>query len=384
MALVALEIKHFRNLAAIELEPAKTGFNLIHGQNGSGKTSLLEAIYFLGIGRSFRSSLLERIINHEAESFSIFARIMGENEQFVPIGIERNKDKTSKIRLDGKDQSSIAELTRLMPIRLINAQNYSLLDGGPVFRRKYLDWGIFYLRADFLALWQKLERALKQRNAALRNRLSKNEVSIWTRELIEAAQPFHQARKEYVQQLAPLLLDLLPKLLKMDIEIGLEYLQGWSWQADYEAILEQAYFRDLGLGYTQFGPHKADLKVLINQVPAKDFLSRGQQKLFVCAMILAQGILLQKLVNKQPIYLIDDLPSELDSTSLERIIALLAQQQTQVFMTAIDPNEITNVVNKAITTEQFSEMGQVGVKIPITMFHVEQGKVKPDSLRHLA
>lgn len=356
MALIQLNIDNLRNLVSVRLEPSKR-FNLIHGYNGSGKTSLLEAIHLLSLGKSFRSSLADRIINHEAENFAIFAKVLDENAQDIALGIERHKDKTSKIRLAGKDQQSIAELTRLLPIRLINAQNYSLLDGGPVFRRKYLDWGVFYFKKDFLILWQRLERALKQRNAALRSRLSRNEITVWTQELIEAALPFDQARKEYVAYLKPLLLDMLPTLLCMDIDIDIEYQQGWHKELDYPEVLAGAYLRDTLLNYTQFGPHKADLKILINRIPAKDFLSRGQQKLFVCAMILAQGILLQKLTQQRPIYLIDDLPSELDNDSLKRVSGLLMQQDTQVFITAIEPNEIIEFVDSAI------------------MFHVEHGKI---------
>lgn len=358
MALTQLNITNLRNLISVELEPLPTGFNLIYGNNGGGKTSLLEAIHFLSLARSFRSSLPDRIINKEAAGFAVFAQILADHQQFIPVGIERHKDKSSKIRLAGQDLQSIAEVTRLLPIRLINAQNYNLLDGGPIFRRKYLDWGVFYLKNDFLSLWHRLDKALKQRNAALRSRLPKQEVAIWTRELIEASIPFNQARQEYIQYLAPLLLNMLPELLMIDVDIEIDYQRGWSPHFDYEEVLADSYLRDSFLTYTQFGPHKADLKIQINRTPAKDFLSRGQQKLFVCAMILAQGILLQKLTQKQPIYLIDDLPSELDNNSLKRLIELLKQQETQVFITAIEPSTIKEFVNDSAK-----------------MFHVEQGKI---------
>src|SRR5580658_5486131 len=119
MALIRLDITNFRNLAFIELEPLPVGFNLIYGDNGSGKTSLLEAIHFLSLGRSFRCSLTDRIVNNVSNSFSIFAHFLGLSAQIVPIGLEKNRDHPSKIKLHGEDQNSIAEITRLIPIRLM-------------------------------------------------------------------------------------------------------------------------------------------------------------------------------------------------------------------------------------------------------------------------
>ena len=358
MALIRLDIANFRNLTLAELEPLPSGFNMVYGNNGSGKTSLLEAIHFLSVGRSFRSSQTDRIISNVSEKFSIFAHILSHNRQPVPIGIEKNRDKSSKIRLGGEDQSSIAELTRLIPVRLINSQNYSLLDGGPVFRRKYLDWGIFYLKNDFLSLWQRYDRALKQRNAALRGKLSRKEIEIWTLDLLESALLFNQARLDYVQALTPLLLEMLAEVFNSIVEIDIEYQRGWDSELSLDKVLTDSYLKDAWLGYTQFGPHKADLKVLINGVPAKDFLSRGQQKLFVCGMILAQGKLLSKLVKKHPIFLVDDLPSELDSNSLMKIMGLLEQQKAQVFVTAIDLEVIKEFLSCASK-----------------MFHVKQGTI---------
>jgi DNA replication and repair protein RecF len=158
--------------------------------------------------------------------------------------------------------------------------------------------------------------------------------------------------------LAPLFTDVLAQLLDIHLDIQIEYQQGWNKDEDLAAVLSHSYPRDAALGYTQYGPHRADLKAIIYGFLAKDFLSRGQQKLFVCAMILAQGKLLSNLTKKRPIFLVDDLPSELDSFSLKKMVSLLEELATQVFITAIDVNTIA----------KFS-------KEQIKLFHVEHGKV---------
>lgn len=148
MALLRLDITDFRNLTSVKLEPIPQGFNLIFGNNGSGKTSLLEAIYYLSLGRSFRSTVISHIIGKTADKFSLFANIMTAASQSTPIGIERHQCGEIKMRISGKDARSIAELANLTPIQLINSHCYNLLDT-PSFRRRYLDWGAFYISRSF-------------------------------------------------------------------------------------------------------------------------------------------------------------------------------------------------------------------------------------------
>jgi DNA replication and repair protein RecF len=353
-----LDITDFRNLSAVKLEPVVTGFNYIYGNNGSGKTSLLEAIYYLSLGRSFRSAMLERVIQKTANKLSIFARLSAQNGQLISLGLERNLDSEIKIRIDGNDVRSIAELAGLLPVQIIDSHCHSLIDAGPVYRRKYLDWGVFYLNNDFLRIWKQFQCALKQRNAGLRSQIAPKELEIWTQELIKSALQLEQLRNEYLSLLIPLLETTIGELLSVT-ELKIKYYSGWDITKDYQDVLRQSIGRDYQLGYTQLGPHKADLRVTVRGVPAKDILSRGQQKLFVCGMILARGTLLQRCAGKSPIYLIDDLPSELDKVSRASLIALLSRQNAQVFVTAVECDRQSDFSTNS----------------PLKMFHVEHGKV---------
>lgn len=358
MALHYLDITGFRNLISVKLEPFSRGFNFIYGDNGSGKTSLLEAIYYLSLGRSFRSTVIDRVIHRSEDKLSLFAHIASNAGQTIPIGLERYAEGDLKLRINGKDVYSIAELADHLPVQLIDTHCHHLLDAGPAFRRKYLDWGVFYLNKRFLERWRQFGRALKQRNAALRGQISKKELESWSHELIEHAIQLDIMRRQYVESLIPLLEKTIAELLSL-VNIRMTYYPGWDQSYDYAEILRHAIDKDSLLGYTQFGPHRADLKVTIDRIPAKDILSRGQQKLFVCAMILARGALLQSGSNTRPIYLVDDLPSELDVINRTNLLALLSRQEAQIFITAVERN-----------CDNF--LASTSVK----MFHVEHGIVR--------
>lgn len=358
MPLTRLDITDFRNILSARLEPLTDGFNLLFGDNGSGKTSLLESIYYLGLGRSFRSSNSKHIVRNSASKFAICSHIKNHNEHHIPVGIERLTNGSLNARLDGKDISSISEIAKLLPLQLINSSCHTLLDSGPQFRRKYLDWGAFYHGNDFLRIWRQFKRALKQRNAALLKRVSKKELDSWSDELAGSAFQLHLLRDAYVQELLPVLHDMISALIQLP-NLKIEYYPGWDIAIDYKASLDKSLERDFQLGYTQFGPHKANFNVVISGLPAKDILSRGQQKLFVCAMILAQGALLFRGQNIRPIYLVDDLPSELDDTSRTNLIALLSKQEAQIFVTAVE----REIFDGCLMTK------------PVKLFHVEHGNL---------
>lgn len=362
MGLIHLDIANFRNLCSVSLQPVQDGFNFIYGNNGSGKTSLLESIYYLSLGRSFRSANSGRIIHHAEHKLSIFGQLGTSINYSVPIGLEREAKGDLKLRISGKDAHSIAELAQLLPVQLMDSHCHSLLEA-PLFRRKYLDWGIFYLIPDFLRIWRLFERALKQRNAALRGRIAKTELEVWTHELVTHAMQLNQMRHDYIARLLPILEQIINDF-SLALDFSIHYQPGWDAASHYAEVLRRSLHKDFELGYTQYGPHKADLKILVKHMPAKDILSRGQQKLFVCAMIIARGILLQSTVNKRPIYLVDDLPSELDAISRSSLLALLSRQEAQIFVTSIDKEN----------WDQFLKNRSM------KMFHVEHGDLREAGL----
>jgi DNA replication and repair protein RecF len=367
MTIASLRIANFRNLAAVDIDPCHRGLNIICGNNGSGKTSLLEAIHYLGLGRSFRSSSSGRLIQHNTDKFSLFSQLVSDNLATTPVGLEREINGSTRLRMAEKDVASMTELARLLPLRVINSQSHQIFESGPTFRRKFLDWGLFYQSEPFLPCWRHFERAMKQRNAVLRARQSKQEVQIWSSELVKHGLQLNELRLAYVVLLAPIINDVVHELLNID-PLEITYQPGWDESTDYASVLNDAYWEEIRLGHTQYGPHRADLEITIDGIPVKHFLSRGQQKLLVCAMIIAQGMLLAKYVNKQLIYLVDDLPAELDLVSRQKLISLLAKQHSQVFITAIESEEICGFILNEL-------------EVQMKVFHVEHGNVTPQTVR---
>lgn len=361
MTIHALRITDFRNIQTASLSPLQQGMNIICGQNGSGKTSVLEAIHFLGLGRSFRSSQSTRLIRHESEKFSLYSQIVSDGQRTVPVGAERDAQGGSQFRVNEKPDASILEMASYLPIRLINSQSHHLFESGPVYRRKFLDWGLFYQSEAFMPCWRQYERVLRQRNSLLRQRRPRSELVPWTESLIKYGCELDLLRKEYVEQLKPLILAVSAELLDLLPAISLYYESGWDENVDFATVLEAHFIEEHRIGHTQYGPHRADLNVMMEGVSVKHILSRGQQKLLICAMIIAQGMLLAERVNKRLVYLVDDLPSELDLQSRKKLIALLSKQQSQVFITAIEKEAICE-----LTCE---------TTMPLKVFHVEHGAV---------
>lgn len=361
MTITSLQISNFRNLTSVQIAPTLQGLNIISGDNGSGKTSLLEAIFYLGHGKSFRSSLANRMINHHADKFSLFTQVITELDRMVPLGIEREQSGSTRLRVDEKDANSMSKLAEYLPIRMINSQSHQILEAGPVFRRKYLDWGLFYYSSDFITCWRQYERVLKQRNAILREKRPKRELEVWTNELIKYGHELDQLRKSYIAKLQPHLCHLTQALLSIS-DLTVEYDSGWPRNTDFAEGLMAAMPEDYRIGYTQSGPHRADFEMLSGGLVLRHILSRGQQKLLICAMILAQGMMLAEQERSGLIYLVDDLPSELDLFSRQKLVSLLAMQKSQIFITAIEKEAVFELVSDK-------------ARVPTKVFHVEHGKV---------
>lgn len=355
MTLISLAIQNLRNItdAKVQFSPR---FNILWGVNGSGKTSFLEAIHYLSLGRSFRTRLHPRIINHEAEHFSLFTQIQQANA-VVTVGLERHANGESRIRIDQENVRSALELTKLLPIQLLNTECRLLLTGNAKGRRQFIDWGAFHGEPEFYTYWHQAQRILKQRNAALRLGSAHSLIKLWDTELERMAAGLNQFRKAYVTQISPIFSKIIDEFLPNN-SIGLVYKAGWNEEIGLLGVLEQSLSRDLQLGYTQYGPQRADLSVRFNNsVPAYEVLSHGQQKLLVYALRLAQGILLRQQSNKQCIYLLDDLPAELDSESRRRVASVLTKMEAQVFVTGVERTALSDLENLADTK----------------VFHVERG-----------
>ncbi|WP_047049422.1 DNA replication/repair protein RecF [Vibrio mexicanus] len=357
MPLTRLIVQQFRNIKACDIE-LSTGFNFLIGPNGSGKTSVLEAIYLLGHGRSFKSSLTGRIIQNECDELFVHGRFLNSDQFELPIGINKQRDGTTEVKIGGQSGQKLAQLAQVLPLQLIHPEGFDLLTDGPKFRRAFIDWGVFHTESAFFDAWGRFKRLNKQRNALLKTARSYRELSYWDQEMARLAESISQWRSDYIEQMKVVAEQICREFLP-EFDIQLKYYRGWDKDTPYQEILEKNFERDQSLGYTFSGPNKADLRIKLNGTPVEDVLSRGQLKLMVCALRVAQGQHLTQVTKKQCIYLIDDFASELDSQRRSRLAECLKATGAQVFVSSITESQIADMRD---------DNGQV--------FHVEHGKIE--------
>lgn len=343
MAISRLLIENFRNLAAVDLE-LDHGFNFLVGNNGSGKTSLLEAIFYLGHGRSFKSAVSNRIISYEQPHFTLHAKIQEQQHQWS-VGLQKQRQGNSVVKINGEDGNKISDLAHLLPMQLITPEGLTLLNGGPSYRRAFLDWGLFHHHNYFHLAWVNLSRLLKQRNAALQQVTSYSQLAIWDTELVKLAAQVSKWRAEYAEALRPEI-EKTCQLFLPELEISVSFHQGWEKERDYAELLVQSFERDRAIGYTVSGPQKADFRFKANGLPVEDILSRGQLKLLMCALRLAQGEHLMNQKQRHCIFLIDDFASELDEYKRALLAERLKKSGSQVFVTAITESQLKQMQPK--------------------------------------
>jgi len=491
--LTRIDIENFRCIesACLEFDARATG---IIGANASGKTSLLEAIYFLGHGRSFRSQLRDKLLRNGADHFRVVARLRpesppkdaglgsvpgevrdagtanreraggGDQDRLhstsspapeyrswsrredaggldragdsdepgwaeaagVPgtlsqvevrdrrfeavhgrdtasgdVGVEATSDHdglliigtgpmnihgrvaseagpgswagsgpevpgtrefvagieyrqgTTRAHLAGRGVGGISEIAGVLPIQVIDPGIHRLIEEGSARRRRLMDWGVFHVKHEFLVLWRRYQRALLQRNAALRTAAPLDVVGAWDQELGTTGSAVDALRAAYVERLAPYFERIGARLIGGDVRFS--YRRGWSADQDLAAALQVSRPRDLRLKATQVGPHRADLAFLVDGEPARDRVSRGQQKMLAAAFILSQ--LAMRVAERAPraCLMLDDPAAELDVDNLGKLLAVIADIPAQLIVTSVHPRGLRGL----------------GVA---RMFHVEQGR----------
>ena len=359
MYLERLDVSGIRNLEYQQLRFGRS-LNIIYGDNGSGKTSLLESIHLLGRGRSFRTSHLSSVINHKVKACVVSGRLVSNDGQNISLGVSRDSEGGFQIRRDGNPVYSAAELATELPLLLINSNSFSLLEGGSGNRRRYLDWSVFHVEHAVQHPWKKLTSVLKQRNSLLRRgKIDRAEMAYWDRELASIAGRVHKSREQLFLKLSPLITGYMEKLGGVP-GIDYQYRAGWDVTVPLLDQLDKGRDQELRSGRTLLGPHRADIKVQYKGSPAWEILSRGQLKVLVAAMYLAQARLLADAGGIVPIVLVDDLPAELDKEHIRLVIASLVSMGTQLFVTGVSIESILGLLPREV--------------IPDTdVFHVEHG-----------
>jgi len=346
MYLSSLVLSNVRNIDSARVEPVP-GINWLYGDNGAGKTSVLEAIHLLGRGQSFRTNRMAAVIADNSRQLRIFAHTQDPEHR---LGVERSAGAWLG-RIDGQPAMKVSAFARCLPLVLIDPENHQLVEGGPALRRSFLDWGLFHVEQSYLGHWRRYSRLLRQRNAALRDHAHDAVLDSIEPLMAQAALEVESRRVSYTHRVMEALRRLEPELEFRLPELQVAYRPVAADEAGYLETWRDSRQRDREQGFTRDGPQRGDLVIRAGDKAVANRFSRGQMKLAALMLKLAQAEVREQ--GGGPVLLIDDPVSELDGDHLDRLLSWLEQQPLQCWITAVEP----------------------GPRDRVALFHVEQGRI---------
>lgn len=362
MSLQNIHLINFRNIGQARLDLSPT-FNYLYGNNGAGKTSLLEAIYCLGLGRSFRNKSPNVAISHVSDSFFLRGEVgieRGGALSSTSVLYKKHRSGERSLTIDGSKVKSFLDVANLLPIQFIGVDTNKLFSAGSSYRRRFLDWGVFHVEHSFYDQWRDYSKLLKQRNFLLKGKPARLDLKVWDHAMSPLAMSMDEHRRCYSARLSQSVASIWSGFGFSGL-LEIKYKRGWATGSDLVSILGCNYLNDLRYGYTVSGPHRADFKIVYDGRLVDEVLSQGQLKLLSYILRLSQGIIMFELLNKAPLYMIDDLPSEFDDSAMQQIFELLDTLKAQVIVTAVSAGLSCNMKN---------------IANDLTMFHVEHGVIK--------
>ena len=375
-----LEVDGFRNLRSVKLLPHPK-LNFIAGANGAGKTAILEAVHYLVRGKSFRSVQPQELVGHQSEQMLIRAGVQleGLESQVVEAAVLRQRHRRQQIRWRGEATPGFARISGHVPLQVFLPSLSDLVFGGPAERRRWMDWGAFHVEQRYLEHWRRFSKALQQRNALLRRNIDAttsqtqtSERQAFTEALLEQAEAVTRIRQAYLDRW----LGFFERRLEQLIAEGALPSQprvvfkpyGSSKSLSLQELLVESGPRELKSGVTVYGPHRADLDLLLDTALVSSTASRGQGKLIALSMMLAQADVIADRTGASSVFLMDDLDAELDAHSRERLYAALGDCQAQVFITGVQAGPEAENVRSAPLPNSYA------------MFHVEHGSVTQETV----
>ncbi|MGH8183023.1 MAG: DNA replication/repair protein RecF [Rhodanobacteraceae bacterium] len=334
------------------------GINWLIGPNGAGKTTLLEAAYILSHGRSFRAGGRNAPRRHGAAEYLVYAEVVRMDRAKARLGLTRQDDRWLA-RENGEDLPSLAPLFAACPVVYFGPESQALLLGPAEERRSFLDWSVFHVEHTSLALWKAWRRALRQRNALLRQSAPDGDFIPWEHDLARLAERINAMRKRCLTGLEPYLAAEAATLVPELGAVRIDYRPGWDEQTGLGDQLAMTRDRDRERGFTQHGAHRADWALLFEGVAQREHLSRGQAKATALVCTLALTRWLKDSIGEYPLLCLDDLESELDGSHAALVVEWLAGNAIQCWLTS------THKVDPGSTKER------------VHMFHVKQTGCEP-------
>ena len=339
------------------------GLNFLVGANGAGKTSILEAVHLLSYGRSFRAGGRDVLVRRGADRARVFAELRTAGEVAQRLGIERT-GMSWRGRINDAEVAQLSDLFRLCAVCCFEPGSHELISGSADMRRSMFDWGVFHVEPDFLPVWRRYQRALRQRNVLLREQAPDEWFVPWELEMAAAASTIDTMRRRHAETLGAVVLETAARILPEFTGARLRWADGWKADGVIDAAsavqrLADERGADRERGFSRRGPHRADWSIGFDQISRREYYSRGQEKLVALTMVLAQLSCLHRLRNEWPILLLDDLASELDRAHQTLVLEWLRERPIQVLITGVAmPDALGSVISDS------------------ALFHVEQGRVR--------
>lgn len=329
MRIERLTASNVRNLLEVELEPAPH-LNLFLGPNAAGKTALLESVYLLARGRSFRTPRVTDVVRHDTDRLRVGARLRHGAAEPVHAGIERGPGHLA-LRYNGETVRTVSAHARRFPLVLLTPDSQQLVIGGPAVRRDWLDWAMFHVEPSYLNDWRDYHRALRQRNRLLKEGRPEPELDGWEETMARSGTGLDQARDRFLARLRAEFGALAGAHWPALPELRLR--SGWDRSVPLQLRLQQSRREDQSAGFTRPGPHRADVEFFFRNSELSNVFSRGESKLFIALLMLAQSRVFAATLGEDPVLLLDDFGAELDARAEARLLELLAASAAQVFLT---------------------------------------------------
>jgi DNA replication and repair protein RecF len=360
-----LALINFKNYESAELLFSE-GANCFYGLNGEGKTNLVDAIYYLSFCKSFFNPIDSQNIKHGSDFFMIQGEFVLENkEDVIYCGVKLNQKK--QFKKNKKEYAKLADHIGNYPLIIISPEDNELVTGGSELRRKLLDGFISQYNSNYLENLINYNKALLQRNSLLKQfsisgKFDSTSLELWDNQLVQYGYPVHDARKSFIRDYIPIFQEHYTNLSGGKEKVGINYESQLN-DAFFDKLLITNQQADRQRQHTTIGVHKDDLVFLLNGYPAKKFGSQGQQKSFVVALKLALYEYLKSLKKKKPVLLLDDIFDKLDSTRVQSLMKLVAQDEFgQIFITDTDGKRISDIFKK--------------IKVPLKMFQIISGTIQ--------
>ena len=350
MLIRRLAVVNFRNIQQAQLT-FSPGCNFFLGENGAGKTAFLEAIDILSRRRTFRTHYTLPLIRNGQETCMAEATLV----QGQTIQIKKSRQFT-QVTVNGQKVNSRAESAALLPVQVLHPDSHVILQGGAKNQQAFLDWGVFHMKPTAVQSWVAYQKGLKQRNHLLKQAAPKSMIDYWDQTIIENAEKLHLARYEQIRDLTRELKTIETKDDNMST-LQMEYQPGWPAGESLTEALAKSYRQDLRRGCTQVGPHRATIRFILAGVDAAKQASRGQQKMLIAGLLLAQATLLTKRTGKPCLLVVDDFSAEIDEANQRLFLRQIQTSQLQALI--------------SMTADTF----QMGTQTGGTMFHVKHGHV---------